>query len=252
MLVLTMVVRRKTVATPADASGNAWPVIGVLSEPRRREAYDFVAANDAPVTRDAVSTGLSMTRSLAAFHLDKLADAGLLSTSFSRPADRVSGPGAGRPSKLYAVSDLEVDVSIPPRRYDIAGRIMARAIAGFNGRSDGAAAAAQRIAREEGLGVGQQYTATGRKSRKKLLSTVKDALTVCGYEPRVNGATVLLSNCPYHALVDVAPKFVCELNESFVGGVLTGLGGDDVVEAELCGPMDGNCCVRIRAVGRAD
>jgi predicted ArsR family transcriptional regulator len=248
MLVLTMAVRRNSAVTPVGASGSAWPVIGVLSEPRRREVYDFVATRDAPVTRDQVSVGLSMTRSLAAFHLDKLADAGLLSTSFSRPADRVSGPGAGRPSKLYAVSDLELDVSIPPRRYDIAGRIMARAIAGFSGRTNGAAAAALHIAREEGLGVGQQYTATGRPSRKRLLSTVKDALTRCGYEPKVNGTTVLLSNCPYHALVDVAPRFVCELNESFVGGVLTGLGGDGVVDAELCGPMDGNCCVRIRAV----
>jgi predicted ArsR family transcriptional regulator len=242
---LTMVVRRKSAATPRGASASAWPAIGVLSEPRRREVYDYVSAKDAPATRDEVSAGLSMTRSLAAFHLDKLADAGLLSTSFSRPADRASGPGAGRPSKLYAVSDLEIDVSIPPRRYDIAGRIMARAIAGFNGRSDGAAAAARRIAREEGLGVGQQYPTTGRKSKKKVLSTVKDALTECGYEPRINGSTVLLSNCPYHALVDVAPRFVCELNESFVGGVLTGLGGDGVVEAELCGPMDGNCCVRV-------
>jgi predicted ArsR family transcriptional regulator len=109
--------------------------------------YDYVVTKDTPVTRDEVSAGLSMTRSLAAFHLDKLADAGLLSTSFSRPADRASGPGAGRPSKLYSISDLEIDISIPPRRYDIAGRILARAIAGFNGRSDGAAAAARRIAR---------------------------------------------------------------------------------------------------------
>jgi predicted ArsR family transcriptional regulator len=205
-----MTVRRNISVDPANASGSAWPVIGVLSEPRRREVYDFVGAKDAFVTRDEVSAGLSMTRSLAAFHLDKLADAGLLSTSFRRPADRAAGPGAGRPSKLYGVSDLEVSVSIPPCRYDIAGRIIARAIAGFNGRPL-PAAASRRIAREDGLGVAQQYTATGRTSKQKLLSTVKDALTFCGYEPRI--------------------------------------GGDGVVEAELCGPMDGDCCDRIRAVG---
>jgi predicted ArsR family transcriptional regulator len=245
-----MAVRRKPAAAPVGAA-SAWPAIGVLSEPRRREVYDFVAAKDDPVTRDEVSEGLSMTRSLAAFHLDKLAYAGLLATSFSRPADRASGPGAGRPSKLYGVSDLEIDVSIPPRRYDIAGRIMARAIASFSSRTDGAAAAAaRRIAREEGLGVGAQYTVPGRKSRRKLLATVKDALTVCGYEPRIDGTSVQLSNCPYHSLVDVAPRFVCELNESFVSGVLSGLGGDGAVEAELCGPMDGNCCVRVRSAQR--
>jgi predicted ArsR family transcriptional regulator len=242
-----MAMRRKPAANPAGTRSSAWPAIGVLSEPRRREVYDFVATKDEPVTRDEVSAGLSMTRSLAAFHLDKLADTGLLDTSFSRPADRAAGPGAGRPSKLYTISDLELDLSIPPRRYDTAGRIMARAIGSFNGRSDGAAAAARRIAREEGLGVGKQYTPTGRRSKKKVLATVKDALNDCGYEPRIDGTSVLLSNCPYHALVDVAPKFVCELNENFVAGVLTGLGGDGVVEAELCGPMDGNCCVRVRS-----
>ena len=109
-----------------DLASNSWPLVAVLSEPRRREVYDFVAAHDTAVTRDDVAQGLSIERALAAFHLDKLADAGLLEVSFGRPAGRMGGPGAGRPSKLYVLSDAEVEISVPRRRYDIAGRILLR------------------------------------------------------------------------------------------------------------------------------
>jgi predicted ArsR family transcriptional regulator len=247
-----MAARPTPTTAPKRLPADAWPAIGVLSESRRREAYDFVVAQNGPVTRDEVSAALSMTRSLAAFHLDKLAGAGLLATSFRRPADRVAGPGAGRPSKLYEASDLEISVSIPPRRYDILGRIMAKAIGSINNRSDGAATAARRIARQEGFDVGQQHTTTGRKSTKKLVAAVSDTLAQYGYEPRTQTSSILLVNCPYRALVDVAPRLVCDINENFVAGVIAGLRADEVVAAELCGPIGSNCCVRIRPVRSGD
>jgi predicted ArsR family transcriptional regulator len=217
----------------------------MLSESRRRDAYNFVVGQERPVSRDEVSAALAMTRSLAAFHLDKLAGAGLLSTSFQRPSDRVSGPGAGRPSKLYTASDLEIDVSIPPRRYDVLGRIMAKAISANNDSSHGVAAGARRIARDEGFDIGRQHAAAGRTSKKKLVMAVAGTLARFGYEPRTQKSSVLLANCPYRALVDVAPRLICELNENFVSGVIAGLDADGVVTAELCGPIDNNCCVRI-------
>jgi predicted ArsR family transcriptional regulator len=243
--------RRKPPRTEAGASHGAWSLLGLLAEPRRREVYDFVAMQDGPVTRDRVSEGLSMTRSLAAFHLDKLADAGLLDFSFTKQGDRPGGPGAGRPSKLYAVSARELDVSIPPRRYDIAGRIMARAIAASSSRrSEPAADIARRLANEEGRNLGEQYAEPGRMSAKKTLTVVEGALANCGYEPTLDGQTVRLRNCPFHSLVDVAPRLVCELNESFVTGVIAGMRGDQAVAAELCGPIDGDCCVVVHPAKR--
>lgn len=225
--------------------------MALLSEPRRREVYDYVAMQDEPVTRDDVSEGMPITRSLAAFHLDKLAEAGLLEVSFARSADRASGPGAGRPSKRYALSDREVDVSIPPRRYDFAGRIMARAIAASAGRrTQSAATIARRFAKEEGRGLGRDFAAPGRPSVKRTLSAVEEALATCGYEPVVDGQEVRLRNCPFHSLVEVAPRLVCELNECFVSGLLEGVGGDGSVEAELRGPVDGDCCVVVHGGGR--
>ena len=243
-----MVARRKPARTEAGASRDAWPAVALLAEPRRRKVYDFVATRDTPVTRDEVSAGVPMTRSLAAFHLDKLADAGLLDVTFGRAEHRASGPGAGRPSKRYEVSNREVGLSLPPRRYDVAGRVMARAIAASTTkRSQTTAQIAKQLARDEGREVGERYGGAGRQSTKKTLAAVEEALASCGYEPAADGATVTLRNCPFHTLVDAAPQLVCELNESFVSGVIDGLDGASAVEAKLCGRIDGNCCVVVRA-----
>jgi predicted ArsR family transcriptional regulator len=224
--------------------------VAALSEPRRREVYDFVAAHDDPVTRDDVAEGTSIARSLAAFHLDKLADAGLLEVSFGRPAGRTAGPGAGRPSKLYALSDAEVDVSVPPRRYDIAGRILAKAVAlSSSRRSKPAREMAIAIAREEGQRLGEAHAAPGRTTTQRALSGVEETLTTVGYQPAIEGTSVRLRNCPFHTLTEVAPRLVCDVNDSFICGVVAGLGSEDLVETDLCGPTDGDCCVVIRARG---
>lgn len=227
---------------------DSWPLVAVLSEPRRREVYDFVAAHDDPVTRDDVAEGLSIARSLAAFHLDKLADADLLEVSFGRPPGRPGGPGAGRPSKRYVVSRTQIDVSVPRRRYDIAGRILAKAVAlSSSRRSTSAREVALTVAREEGLKLGEAHAAPGRATTQRALSNVEETLATVGYQPTIEGTSVRLRNCPFHSLTEVAPRLVCEVNESFIDGVVCGLGGEDVVEADLCGPTDGDCCVVVRA-----
>lgn len=221
--------------------------MAVLSEPRRREVYEFVAAHDDPVTRDDVAQGMSIERALAAFHLDKLADAGLLEVSFGRPAGRTGGPGAGRPSKLYVVSDAEVDISVPRRRYDIAGRILAKAVAlSSSRRSKSASDTAIAVAWEEGRLLGEAHATPGRTTTQRALSSLEETLAAVGYQPAVEGTSVRLRNCPFHTLTEVAPRLVCDVNESFIAGVVAGLGGEDVAEADLCGPTDGDCCVVVR------
>jgi predicted ArsR family transcriptional regulator len=231
-----------------DGVSDAWPLVAVLSEPRRREVYDFVAAHDDPVTRDDVAEGLSIARSLAAFHLDKLADSDLLEVSFGRPPGRPGGPGAGRPSKRYVVSRTQIDVSVPRRRYDIAGRILAKAVALSSGRrSKTAAEVAITVAREEGQRLGEAHAAPGRATTQRALTNVEETLSTVGYQPAIEGTSVRLRNCPFHSLTEVAPRLVCEVNESFIAGVVCGLGSEDVVEADLCGPTDGDCCVVVRS-----
>src|SRR3712207_6143504 len=97
--------------------------LSALDDPVRRRLYDYVAAHHAPVARDEAAAGVGLGRPLAAYHLDKLAAEGLLTVSYQRRSGR-SGPGSGRPAKLYARSDREVCASVPPRDYGLAARLL--------------------------------------------------------------------------------------------------------------------------------
>src|SRR6185436_14899621 len=111
--------------TAADVSADV-SAVASLEEPTRRRIYDHVRARPAPVSRDDVADALGVPRRTAAFHLDRLAEQGLLVVSFARRSGR-SGPGAGRPAKFYERSSRVVSVSLPPRRYDLAGLLLAGA-----------------------------------------------------------------------------------------------------------------------------
>ena len=98
--------------------------IAVLQDPVRRRLYEYVIAQDHEVSRNEAAEGAGTQRTLAAFHLDKLVDAGLLATESRRLSGR-SGPGAGRPAKLYRRSAAERQVSLPARDYRTAADMLA-------------------------------------------------------------------------------------------------------------------------------
>src|SRR5215218_4724992 len=114
----------------SDAAG-----IGALADDTRRALYEYVAAQPDPVGRDQVASAVGLARHNVSFHLDRLATEGLLEVDYRRLSGR-SGPGAGRPNKLYRRADREIAVSLPPRRYDLVGDILAEAI---SRAADGAA-----------------------------------------------------------------------------------------------------------------
>jgi predicted ArsR family transcriptional regulator len=220
-----------------------WEAVAVLAEPRRREVYEFVVNAAGPVSRDDVVDALGLARSTAAFHLDKLAEADLVEVSFAYPAGRRPGPGAGRPSKLYGRAQAEVAVSVPPRRYDLAGTILARALASDE---PDPRAAAERIARADGREIGAQYRQRLRPNARRAQQLVDHALTDCGFAPQVNGSEIELRNCPFHSLAAVAQNLICGLNQAFISGVIEGVGGDERLTADLVGADGGGCCVAVR------
>src|SRR5438477_3815327 len=109
------------------SSDSGWDALHLLAEPTRRRVYEAVRAADEPITRDGVAEAVGIGRRLAAFHLDLLADAGLLDVDYARPPGR-GGPGAGRPAKRYRAAQVDLELRVPARRYDIAARIPARAL----------------------------------------------------------------------------------------------------------------------------
>lgn len=226
-------------STPADP----WSAVTVLTEPTRRRVFDAVRAADGPVTRETVAETVGITQRLAAFHLDRLAEAGLVIVGYARPPGR-GGPGAGRPAKHYAPADVELELSLPPRHYDLVARILAAAIARAPQAADDSAL---EVARSEGQRVGELHRPARRPRGGKAMDAAKQALAAVGYEPADDtGASVRLRNCPFHDVVDVAPALVCGLNQQLVTGVLEGLGIDRHCTARLDGaPPD--CCVTVAA-----
>jgi predicted ArsR family transcriptional regulator len=131
---------------------------------------------------------------------------------------------------------------VPPRRYDIAARVLARAVAE---PGDGSAAdRATAVAREEGRLIGAARRSGGRMSARRSLDAAAEVLSELGYEPQSQASCVQLRNCPFHAVVDVAPALVCGLNDALIGGILDGLGASESVGAALDGVAP-NCCVTV-------
>lgn len=223
--------------------------VASLDEPTRRRVYDHVCAHALPVSRDDVADALGVPRRTAAFHLDRLAELGLLSLSFARRNGR-SGPGAGRPAKLYQRSAGEVSVSLPPRQYDLAGSLLAgaveqaqrsgeppRQVLDQRARNFGRAMAREQSGRSEDPG---QHEPPSHPDSGVLMSL----LEAHGFEPQLAGGDVILHNCPFHALAQEHTGLICGMNLHLLEGVLEGL-GQTGLRAYL-DPAPPRCCVRMR------
>jgi predicted ArsR family transcriptional regulator len=218
--------------------------IAALGEPVRRSLYKYVVGESGPVSRDQAAAGAGVARHTAKFHLDKLVDDGLLEVEFSRPPGR-RGPGAGRPTKYYRRSAQEVAVSLPERHYDLAGRLLARAI--IDSERDGVpvSGALRDAARDVGRGLGHQARerAGPRAGRTALVQAATSVLTEGGYEPRADSEGVTLANCPFHALAQEYTDLVCGMNLDLMNGLVEGL---ERSPFEAClDPAPGRCCVRL-------
>lgn len=219
--------------------------IAALGEPVRRALYLYVVAQAFAVGRDQAAEGAAVPRHVAKFHLDKLVDDGLLDVEFRRPPGR-GGPGAGRPAKLYRRSTREVEVSLPDRRYDLAGRLLAQAVMNAAGADEPVAEVLALVARHEGVAVGRDARARlpKRPSARALTEAGCKALAELGYEPRPEAGGVSLANCPFHALAAEYAELVCSMNHALLAGVLDGLGHRGL--GAYLEPAEGMCCVRLR------
>lgn len=204
--------------------------ISALDEPVRRALLDHVSRSEVPVSRDDVAEAFGLARSTAAFHLDRLAEAGLLTVEFRRLAGR-TGPGAGRPSKLYTKAPAEVAVTVPERRYDFAGNLLLAAIEESARTGAAVREVLQRTAERAG-----RTLASGGRSLERILEDE-------GFEPRPDGAGgLVLGNCPFHRLARQHSGIVCHLNLDLLRGAADGSG--DRRHTMVLDPLAGRCCVR--------
>jgi predicted ArsR family transcriptional regulator len=204
-----------------------------LDDPVRRRLYKVVRERTEPVGRDEAATAAGVGRALAVYHLDKLVEAGLLTASYQRPPGR-SGPGAGRPGKLYTRSDREFAVTVPPREYELAALLLAQVVESDPcGQSR---TALPEAARRLGAELGGRF--------RQGDAGVEGALAGHGYEPRRGDDGVIrLRNCPFHQLAEQHRDVTCGMNLGLIQGILAGLGADDL--RPVLDPRPGHCCVAI-------
>ena len=218
--------------------------IALLDEPLRRSLYFFVAGQPGPVTRDQASTALQVSRTLAAFHLDKLVEAGLLEVTFRRMSGR-TGPGAGRPSKLYTPSGKQLELSLPERRYELAAQLFLQAAESLPATTTRGALGDAARAWGRKLGAETRERASQTVTSDQLLKAAIDVLSQYGFDPRRDECgNLLLKNCPFQALAAEHRDLVCGMNVGLMEGLVAGLGLDGV-RAKL-EPQTGHCCVVLR------
>jgi len=210
-----------------------------LAEPVRRALYRWVIAQRAPVTREQAAAGVGVAHHVAKFNLDRLVAEGLLDADYRRPEGR-GGPGAGRPAKVYRRGTAVIEVSVPQRHYDLAGLVLARAVASAERTDAPIASAVHREAVAHGRELARGSAATKRSAIRK----VADVLAVNGYEPCVDKDSITLANCPFHALAREETHLVCGMNLALIEGIIDGANADGV-EAVLQ-PCEGQCCVRVQ------
>jgi predicted ArsR family transcriptional regulator len=216
--------------------------VAALDDPIRRDLYLYVSGQSAPVSRDQASDALGIARHTAKFHLDKLAEEGLLDTSFKRISER-RGPGAGRPTKLYARSSRQLSVILPERHYDLAGQLLATAIENAAAQGATPADALKAVAAGWGRGFADQACATAgpEPSGERLVACLCRALAENGYEPQRTNGTIVLRNCPFHALAREHTDLICGMNLAIMDAAT-----ERLEETELTArlePAPDRCCV---------
>ena len=208
--------------------------VALLSEPVRRRLYELVARSGTPVHRDTAAEQLGIGRPLAAFHLDRLVQAGLLDVEFRRRSGR-TGPGAGRPAKFYLrPTNQEISIDLPPRSYDSAAEILATGVE----RAGRARAAVMEVARERGQAMAARTT-------RGLLPMLESE----GYEPFVDAdGVVRLRNCPFHSLVDEHRELTCAMNHALLDGAAAAVANSGF--RAISDPREGLCCVAFVSEGK--
>jgi predicted ArsR family transcriptional regulator len=219
-------------------------VVGIasLADPLRRRLYRYVVHSDTAVGREAAADAVGVAVHTAKFHLDRMVADGLLEVEFRRLTGR-TGPGAGRPAKLYRRSGRDFSVSLPERHYDLLSDVLADAAEASVAQRLPVDEVAPEVAHRHGELLGVEW-ADRAGTHEAPLELLAHALDDVGYEPRLVEEQLVLENCPFDRVAREHTALVCGLNVDFVRGVVDGLGCRGITAS--LEPASGRCCVSAR------
>jgi predicted ArsR family transcriptional regulator len=232
---------------PSDIDQQLTGLAG-LGDPLRRALYRYVVERGAPVSRDDAARAVGISRPLAAYHLDKLVDDGLLDARYQRRGAR-GGPGAGRPAKHYVRADGQIELSLPARDYAVLAELLAGAVEADSSGSAQAALKRAASARGAELGTKAATLPAADGNPTQVLVALRQALASRGYEPYEDGdGTIRLRNCPFDRIAAHHRELVCGANLAMLQSLTNHLGGDPPARAVL-DPQPGRCCVALTCEG---
>lgn len=234
---------------PLDADEFSAAVTAVTSafgDPTRRDIYLLIRDTPDGVTASEVAEHFDLHPNVARHHLEKLTAGGYLVVAVGR----IDGArAAGRPSKRYRVSDLDHSLNFPPRRDDLLGTLLARALQLLP--PDQAEALAEEVGFDYGRNLASRMApADSQRSVKAALATVADALTAHGFaahaESRGKVLTIVNDHCPFGDAAKQFPHVVCAVDRGMIRGLMAGLYGETDPRFESSRPDgDDHCVARV-------
>ncbi|AIY01321.1 hypothetical protein ART_1722 [Arthrobacter sp. PAMC 25486] len=190
--------------------GQRLSAVASLGDPVRKDLFDLVRGAGRALSRDECAQALGLPKSTVRVHLDKLVEEQLLLVEYRKLGEK-TGPGSGRPSKLYAVAQAEISVSVPPRHYDLAAALLAAAVQRSIDTGENVEQSMARVAHDEGRRLGAEA------------GSIHQLLRTTGYSPEPDGeGGTIMANCPFHRLSQDHTGVVCSLNGSLLSGALEG------------------------------
>jgi predicted ArsR family transcriptional regulator len=226
-------------------AATALAAIAALSDQLRRRMYGLIRRARRPISREEAARTVGISRKLAAFHLDKLVEVGLLRARYE-PVGGIRK--VGRTPKVYEPTNTEVHVSIPARDHNLLTSILIDAVLTQDPDKAGPEVALQ-IAHRRGAELGtaeRNRIRPGRLSAERALTLATAVLARHGFEPdRATPTLLRLRNCPFQPQASKAPRLVCGINHALITGFLDTLQASALTA--VLAPRAGECCVELTA-----
>ena len=237
-----------TAERPGGPGGTEGDLAGIaaLADPVRRALHRYVGGRCDWVTREEAAAATGLAHHVVKLNLDRLAVAGLLESGYQRPPGR-SGPGAGRPAKVYRRADREFAVSVPARRYELAAGILANGVRRSIEDGTPVAEAVRDTATDAGRALGRA-AADRASTGTPVAAAIREVLDGQGFATRAEGSVLHFGNCPFAGLLHDCKRLICTMNGSLVRGLLAASGAT-ALTAQLAPPPPGDCCVTVHGVG---